>query len=616
MPVSPVSAQIHQLFANGQPFVSDMVTSKVTGKSTMAVYVPVRAQGNIVYALGIGILQQQIQRILVSQRLPEKRVAAVFDGSGTIVARTHASEKYLGKPGDPELVQRTREVTEGSIHIVMPEGIPALAVFSRSPLTNWTVVIVIEHKVVDAELTRTALLLAGVLAILFSAGLALAWFVGGRIRRSVQALLGPAADLESGQTVRDPQVHFREANEVAKAMASTSRILRRRTEELAEASDALVVRETRLRGLFESATDAILSVDEAQKIVVANPGAGAIFQRPVDQLIGKPLGHLISLPQDFGLHDEAHSSAPATDRTGQSGFQMDVVGMRANGQHFPASVAGSYLRLGGQTLLTVILRDITERHRMEAALQASNEMLDAALSSMSDAVFISDPQGRLIRFNEAYATFHRFTNKQALDQVLSEYPNTLEVFAADGETVSRHQWPLSRGLRGEVASGVEYQLRRKDTGETWFGSYSFAPIRAKGDGIVGAVVSARDVTAIKQTQADLESSQATLQSLTPPWTGSRRMSAAGLRANCMTNCSSCLQPSRSMSTRLPATRMPRFQPSCDPLASWPSSPILPTSLFAASSTTFGPRFWSTSALCLRWRRWPTSFRTPPAFSAG
>jgi PAS domain S-box-containing protein len=513
LPVSPVHTQIRQLFASGQPFVSDMVTSKVTGKPTMAVYVPVRAQGRVVYALGVGILQRQIQRILVSQGLPEKRMAAVFDGRGTIVARTHASDKFVGMPGNPALVQRTREVTEGSIPVVTREGIPVSAVFSRSPLTNWTVVIAMPDTVVDAEVTRTASLLAGVLGLLFSAGLALAWFVGGRIKRSVQALTGPAVDLESGHPVRIPVVHFREADEVAKAMASTARILRRRTDELAEASDALIESETRMRGIFESATDAILSVDETLKIVMANPAAGAMFQRPVDQLIGAPLEQLISLHPDLGFQDGTQSAAPGIDRIGQGGVLVDVVGTRANGQLFPASAAGSHLRLGGQNLLTVILRDITERHRMEEALQASNAMLDAALSSMSDAVFISDPQGRLIRFNEAYASFHRFTNKQALDPVLSEYPNTLEILFASGEPVPRHQWPLSRGLRGEAASGVEYQLRRKDTGETWFGSYSFSPIRSKDDAIVGAVVSARDVTAIKQTQADLESSHATLKRL-------------------------------------------------------------------------------------------------------
>jgi PAS domain S-box-containing protein len=513
LPVSPVRTQIRQLFASGQPFVSDMVTSKVTGKPTIAVFVPVRREGHVVYALGVGILQQQIQRILVSQRLPQQWAAAVYDGSGTIVARTHASEKFVGMPGDPALVQRSRDVSEGSVDIVTREGIPALAVFSRSPLTNWTVVIVIPQKLVAAEFMRTASLLAGVLGILFSVGLALAWFVGGRIRRSVQALLRPAMDLESGQTVRVPEVHFREADDVAKAMASTARILRRRSDDLTETTDALIASETRLRGIIETAMDAVLTVDETHTIVMANPAAGTMFQHPVDQLVGMPLGPLISLPHRPRLHDGAQDSGSADDRIDQSAFLVDVVGTRANGQPFPASAAGSHLRLGGRNLLTLIVRDITERHRMEEALQASNAMLDAALSSMSDAVFISDREGRLVRFNEAYATFHRFSDKAELGKVLSDYPSTLEVIFATGEPAPRQEWPLSRALRGEAGSGIEYKLRRKDTGETWFGSYSFAPIRAQGDAIVGAVVSARDVTAIKQTQADLESSHATLKRL-------------------------------------------------------------------------------------------------------
>jgi signal transduction histidine kinase len=84
---------------------------------------------------------------------------------------------------------------------------------------------------------------------------------------------------------------------------------------------------------------------------------------------------------------------------------------------------------------------------------------------------------------------------------------------ADGTPAPPEQWAVQRALRGEVASSVEYRLRRKDTGESWVGSYSFAPIRA-GDGtIVGSVVSGRDVTQLMQIQADLAAAHTTLQRL-------------------------------------------------------------------------------------------------------
>ena len=159
------------------------------------------------------------------------------------------------------------------------------------------------------------------------------------------------------------------------------------------------------------------------------------------------------------------------------------------------------------------VQDITERQVAEEALRASNAMLDAALSGMSDAVLISDREGRVIRFNDAYVDFHRFKNREECSRSLAESPTGHELFLVDGEPAPREQWPIPRALRGETANGVEYKLRRRSSGEYCVGSYSLAPIRSKEGDIVGAVITARDVTALKRTQADLESAHAALHRL-------------------------------------------------------------------------------------------------------
>jgi len=61
-----------------------------------------------------------------------------------------------------------------------------------------------------------------------------------------------------------------------------------------------------------------------------------------------------------------------------------------------------------------------------------------------------------------------------------------------------NMWAVPRALRGEMATNAEYTLRRKDTGEIWIGSYSFAPIRNKESVIVGSVVVGRDITERKR----------------------------------------------------------------------------------------------------------------------
>lgn len=148
-------------------------------------------------------------------------------------------------------------------------------------------------------------------------------------------------------------------------------------------------------------------------------------------------------------------------------------------------------------------QDITERKAAEEQVQASRAKLQAALASMTDAVFISDAEGQFLDFNEAFATFHRFKGKDECARTFAEYPEILEVFLPGGERAPVAQWAVPRALRGETCANEEYTLRRKDTGETWVGSYSFAPIRDGSGIIIGSVVAGRDITEQKQIQEEI-----------------------------------------------------------------------------------------------------------------
>jgi signal transduction histidine kinase len=146
------------------------------------------------------------------------------------------------------------------------------------------------------------------------------------------------------------------------------------------------------------------------------------------------------------------------------------------------------------------MSDRTGSKLTEETLRTSRLRLEAALSSMTDAVFITDADGRFVNFNDAFATFHRFKNKNECPKTLAEYPEFLEMWMPDGALVPLDMWLVPRALRGDIATNMEYIVRRKDTGETWAGGYSFAPIRDENGSIVGSVVSGRDITERKRAQ--------------------------------------------------------------------------------------------------------------------
>ena len=163
--------------------------------------------------------------------------------------------------------------------------------------------------------------------------------------------------------------------------------------------------------------------------------------------------------------------------------------------------AGKPLRLIGVNI------DITGQKRTEEALRDSRAKLETALASMTDAVFISDNQGRFIEINDAFATFYRYGSKADCLRTFSEYLGLLDISFPDGSPAPTGMWAVPRALRGETVANTEYRLRRKDTGETWVGSYSFGPIRDKAGAIVGSVVVARDITGWKRAQEELRASE-------------------------------------------------------------------------------------------------------------
>jgi diguanylate cyclase (GGDEF)-like protein/PAS domain S-box-containing protein len=145
-----------------------------------------------------------------------------------------------------------------------------------------------------------------------------------------------------------------------------------------------------------------------------------------------------------------------------------------------------------------ILSALEDQKLAQESLKASNATLDAAIRSMTDAVFITDCGGRIILFNQAFVTYHRFESEQACMRSFEDYPAHFEVAFPDGKLAAPTQWAVPRALRGETVTNTEYVITCKDTGETWVGSYSFSPIYDNFKHLLGSVVVCRDITDSKQ----------------------------------------------------------------------------------------------------------------------
>jgi len=159
--------------------------------------------------------------------------------------------------------------------------------------------------------------------------------------------------------------------------------------------------EARVSGIVESAMDAIVTIDTEQRVLVFNAAAEQMFHWPRAAVLGEPLDKL--LPERFrsGHHTHIEQFARTGTTSRRMGAQTVLMALRANGQEFPIEASISQHGDGGHKLLTVILRDITERLRAESLLERSEARLRGILDSAMDAIITVDEAQHVVLFNAA-----------------------------------------------------------------------------------------------------------------------------------------------------------------------------------------------------------------------
>jgi hypothetical protein len=172
-------------FETGAPVVSDLFKGRVTQSPIIGLGVPVRRDGRIVYSLNAGLTPGRFSALLKQQRLPESWIAVVLDTSGTIVARTRDEARLVGQPASSELVRRSKLAREDAFDSHTVEGIPVLTVFSRAPVSGWTVAIGIPQRDLAERVgyALARLFVVGFIALV--AAIALAFLIARRVVRPV-----------------------------------------------------------------------------------------------------------------------------------------------------------------------------------------------------------------------------------------------------------------------------------------------------------------------------------------------------------------------------------------------------------------------------------------------
>jgi PAS domain S-box-containing protein len=194
---------------------------------------------------------------------------------------------------------------------------------------------------------------------------------------------------------------------------------------------ALRQSEEKYRHIINAAADAIISLDEQGLVCEFNRAAEQMFGFTKAELLGKPLTPI--MPPH--LHDLHTAGLQRYLTTGQRHLphwhNVKLLGYTKNGQEFPLEVSFSLLEAGDKKFLTGVLRDITERKRVEGELRQAREIAEAATQAKS--AFLANMSHELRTPMNAIMGFTRLVMRRSQDVLPQRQYENLEKILLSAE---------------------------------------------------------------------------------------------------------------------------------------------------------------------------------------
>src|SRR5208282_5283048 len=157
---------------------------------------------------------------------------------------------------------------------------------------------------------------------------------------------------------------FDQVDHISEFQAVIEDITRRK-----ESEEALRLGEERLRAILHSMVDGVIVLDDKGTVTLFNSAAERIFQRPAAQVLNQSIRQLFA-PGEWQKYDDylAHHLSEIPPRV------IEINASRASGTSLPIDLAVSEISRGGVPMLIVVVRDISERRKLEDQYRQAQKM--------------------------------------------------------------------------------------------------------------------------------------------------------------------------------------------------------------------------------------------------
>ena len=264
--------------------------------------------------------------------------------------------------------------------------------------------------------------------------------------------------------------------------------------------------------ILEAIPDAVAAVNQQGLMIQVNSQTEAMFGYTRAEMIGQSVEMLVPERQraQHRHHRADYHSRPKIRRMGPG---LDLCGRRRDGSEFPVEISLSPVTTESGTMVLSVIRDVSDRKRIEQELRRANEELDRRktrelrdsqnklaliMESSEDAIIGKNLDGIITQWNKGAEQIYGYSAPEMIGRNVSllcppdrpdEIPRILE--------------KIRQGQRVEYFESV----RVTKDGRRLNMSISVSPIHDADGKVVGASVIGRDITAQKKIEDQLRQSQ-------------------------------------------------------------------------------------------------------------
>jgi len=372
-----------QVAKAGDKFSSDIYLKPTTLEPMQTITLPIIESQMVVGVLSADVSFRRIMRSFMGVSVGEDGNVIVVADDGRVIAHTHIEQVQGVDLSRLPVVKAVLAGEAGTMKGYTDElGREVLGTYMPISELGWGVLIQrpLSNMYAEVGQLRTAiiwLIIAGVLLVL-PAG----WLMSRQIARPIGQIASASKRVAQGDL--STSVDVKSSNEVGLLAHSFNQMvmslkkakdeLQQWGEDLEQSRNALRESEEKFREMSASAQDGIIMMDNEGNISFWNKAAERIFGYSAQEAMGKELYTLLAPQRYHNNYREGFSKFKTTGQRPVIGETLELEALKKDGTEFPIELSISATKIKGKWHGIGILRDISERKRLEKELFQAQKM--------------------------------------------------------------------------------------------------------------------------------------------------------------------------------------------------------------------------------------------------